>query len=160
MPIKTECFIMTHYLLSFSVMRIGKKTKEVLFKPEVTEGLTRLICTCKGVASQGAPQDPEGTPIASPGYHSSVSTATAGRSISITNTSARLGHSFSLLETGSGGGEASANASAVARSESCAPRQISLSGATKDDLSCGLSPGPVVSSSQSSSDQCAVRGRS
>lgn len=33
-------------------MRIGKKTsKEVAFKPDLTEGVTRLICTCKGVIS-------------------------------------------------------------------------------------------------------------
>ncbi|VDL24395.1 unnamed protein product [Hymenolepis diminuta] len=34
------------------IMRIGKKTsKEVTFKPDLTEGVTRLICTCKGVIS-------------------------------------------------------------------------------------------------------------
>lgn len=87
------------------IMRIGKRTKEVLFRPEVSEGLTRLICTCKaaphlaggseGVAPVGARLghslsllEPSGASVASPGPSASV----VGRSDSVTNSVAGTGN--------------------------------------------------------------------
>nr|VZI52734.1 unnamed protein product [Spirometra erinaceieuropaei] len=78
------------------IMRIGKRTKEVLFRPEVSEGLTRLICTCKA-----APH-------------------LAGGSEGVTAVGARLGHSMSLLEPppGASGISPGHPASVVGRSDS------------------------------------------
>ncbi|BHF71258.1 Phosphofurin acidic cluster sorting protein 1 [Sparganum proliferum] len=77
------------------IMRIGKRTKEVLFRPEVSEGLTRLICTCKA-----APH-------------------LAGGSEGVAPVGARLGHSMSLLEPpGASGISPGHPASVVGRSDS------------------------------------------
>ncbi|KAM7535295.1 hypothetical protein Aperf_G00000101991 [Anoplocephala perfoliata] len=129
------------------VMRIGKKAgKEVTFKPDLTEGVTRLICTCKGVIShtpsgpfadaisdiprgEFVPSSPNASllPLTQPAYSS---VGTAATNIAVT-------------------GETNITAS------TSSSRHTSASFSLRDDLGCGLVSSEKNSSS--SSDQIFIR---
>ncbi|VDD80675.1 unnamed protein product [Mesocestoides corti] len=116
------------------IMRIGKKTaKEVVFKPELTDGVTRLICTCKGVI-----------------YHThECESGTAAAT--------RLGHP-AAAEAALSGPMVVVEGS-TARPDACVPRSTSHF-SPKDDLGCGLVTTPTPNASGqtvTSGDQVFVR---
>ncbi|KAL5108591.1 Phosphofurin acidic cluster sorting protein 1 [Taenia crassiceps] len=115
------------------IMRIGKKTsKEVTFKPDLIEGVTRLICTCKGVISHT-------TSVVEP------IDAPVGRCVDIAPppSSSPMHQQSSLPPPHLLAGEMVA---AVA--ENTTVRHPSTSFSVRDDLSCGLViPGQSASSS-------------
>ncbi|VDO07248.1 unnamed protein product [Rodentolepis nana] len=105
------------------IMRIGKKTsKEVIFKPEVTEGVTRLICTCKGVISH----TPSGA------FVDTLSDIPRGE-IPSSPPNAPL-----LSQTQSVAANSVAGDTCVAVSSTSSARHPSSSFSLRDDLACGL----------------------
>uniref|UniRef100_A0A0R3WJM5 SH3 domain-containing protein n=1 Tax=Hydatigena taeniaeformis TaxID=6205 RepID=A0A0R3WJM5_HYDTA len=120
------------------IMRIGKKTsKEVTFKSDLIEGVTRLICTCKGTI---------------PHVSSVVETAEAGLSlapigrcseIASLPPSSPMHHQQSLPPPHLAAGEL-----VTTVAEGTSSRYSSTSFSVRDDLSCGLAiPGQSASSS-------------
>lgn len=123
-------------------MRIGKKTsKEVTFKPDLIEGVTRLICTCKGVISHASSvAEPTDAPV--------------GRCIDIAppSSSSPLHQQSSLPPPHLSAGEL-----APAVVESTVVRHPFASSSVRDDLSYGfVIPGQSASSS---GDQVFVRSK-
>ncbi|KAL5967381.1 Phosphofurin acidic cluster sorting protein 1 [Taenia solium] len=115
------------------IMRIGKKTsKEVTFKPDLIEGVTRLICTCKGVISHASSvAEPTDAPV--------------GRCVDIAppSSSSPMHQQLSLPSPHLSAGEV-----AAAVAESTVVRHPPTSFSVRDDLSCGLIiPGQSASSS-------------
>ncbi|EUB61054.1 Phosphofurin acidic cluster sorting protein [Echinococcus granulosus] len=120
------------------IMRIGKKTsKEVTFKPDLIEGVTRLICTCKGIASHAS--------VAAESMEAGLGLTPVGRCADIAPPppSSPKHHQLSLPPPHLSTGEA-----AAAVGESTAFCHPSTSFSVRDDLSCGLIvPGQSTSSS-------------
>nr|CUU99190.1 hypothetical transcript [Hymenolepis microstoma] len=122
-------------------MRIGKKTsKEVTFKPEVTEGVKRLICTCKGVISH-TPSGP---------FVDTLSDIPRGE-IPSSPPNAPL-----LSQVQSAGANTVAGDICVAVSSTSSARHPPSSFSLRDDLACGLVSSEKNTSS-SSGDNVFVR---
>nr|CDS32059.1 phosphofurin acidic cluster sorting protein [Hymenolepis microstoma] len=123
------------------IMRIGKKTsKEVTFKPEVTEGVKRLICTCKGVISH-TPSGP---------FVDTLSDIPRGE-IPSSPPNAPL-----LSQVQSAGANTVAGDICVAVSSTSSARHPPSSFSLRDDLACGLVSSEKNTSS-SSGDNVFVR---
>lgn len=124
-------------------MRIGKKTsKEVTFKPDLTEGVTRLICTCKGVISH-TPSGPfvdALNDISRGEIPSSPPNAPPLSQIQCTTANTIVGDT------------------SVAISSTSSVRNPSASFSLRDDLACGLVSSEKNSSS-SSGDHVFVRSK-
>ena len=129
-------------------MRIGKKTsKEVAFKRELIESVTRLICTCKGVISHAELPEASvsrGTELASPPPRTpSTQVPPPPAPVQSISSAAMAG------EGSSGSGSATF-------------RHTSASFSLRDELNCAMvgSSGQSVPHSSSSGDQVFVRSKS
>lgn len=128
-------------------MRIGKKTsKEVAFKPDLTEGVTRLICTCKGVISH--------TPIGP--FADTTSDIPRGEfAASSLNASLLSPTQAAHSSIGTAATNVAATGETNVAASSSSGRHASASFSLRDDLGCGLVSSEKNSSS--SSDHIFIR---